>query len=70
MGAGKITQIGAEGVMEVEERIQSLRDFSETLDLLYDSFCERRLAKDWKSDLKKIQAWLESDQSVRRRAAA
>lgn len=70
VGSAKITQIGADGVMEPEERLQSLRNFSESLDLLFDAFCERRLGKSWKKDLKHMQSWLQADKPVRRRAAA
>lgn len=70
VGGGKITLVGTEGMLEHEERIQNIRNFSETLDLLFDAFCERRLSKAWKSDLKKIQSWIEAEKPVRRRAAA
>ncbi len=70
VGSGKITQIGNDVSVDSIDRIQSLRDFSETIDLLFDVFCERRLGTTWKSDIKKMRNWLNSDKPVRQRAAA
>lgn len=70
VGSGKITQIGNDVSVDSIDRIQSLRDFSETIDLLFDVFCERRLGTTWKSDTKKMRNWLNSDKPVRQRAAA
>jgi hypothetical protein len=35
-----------------------MRHLLETLDLLYDEFCRRRLGAEWKKELNKIQKWL------------
>jgi hypothetical protein len=41
-----------------EERVTQLRHLLETLDLLYDEFCRRRLGSEWKKELNKMQKWL------------
>ncbi len=70
VNGAKITQIGNDNAVDGQDRIQQLREFSETMDLLFDVFCERRLGKGWKADLKNIQQWLQTDKPIRRRAAA
>lgn len=69
VGSGKITALGDQGDVDSHDRIKSIQEFSETLDLLFDAFCERRIGKNWKGELKKIQEWLESEKPLRRRAA-
>lgn len=69
IGSGKITALGDAGDVDVHDRIKSIQDFSETIDLLFDAFCERRIGKNWKAELKNIQEWLESEKPLRRRAA-
>ncbi len=46
---------------EQEDRIDQIRHLTETVDLLFDTFCQRRLGNDWDSDLKKIRSWLKSE---------
>ncbi len=70
VGSGKITPIGDAETGDAHDRIQSIRDFSETIDLLFDSFCERRIGKHWKGDVKKIREWLQAEKPAKRRAAA
>ena len=68
VGSAKISQLGDK--MEIREsldRIESIRQLSETLDLLFENFCLQRIGKSWKGDLKKISAWLENENSIRRR---
>ena len=69
VGSGKITPLGNEADFDENERIQSIRDFSETLELLFDAFCERRIGKTWKSELKSIRQWLQAEKPRRLRAA-
>ncbi|MEZ6118868.1 MAG: hypothetical protein R3C28_20185 [Pirellulaceae bacterium] len=54
-----------------EDRIITLRDFTETLDLLFHAFCAKRIGKAWKPELAKIQQWMAHSQpgSVRKPAA-
>lgn len=45
-----------------EDRIDQIRHLTETIDLLLDAFCRRRLGSAWNEDLPRIRAWLmESD---------
>lgn len=53
-----------------EERIASLRSLSESLDLLYEAFCQRRISKSWKRELKAIQEWLQPGQEKGQRKPA
>jgi hypothetical protein len=51
----------AEGMIgrdRLTTRIESLRHFAETLDLLYQTFGARRTGPEWSSDLSRIRAWL------------
>ncbi len=41
-----------------EERINHLRDFSKTLDGLYDTFLTARAAAGWTGVTTKIRAWI------------
>ena len=69
VGSAKITPLGDTQSVDAHDRIQSIRDFSQTLDLLFDAFCERRIGKSWESEQKKIRAWLQTKKPERRRAA-
>ena len=70
VSGAKLTELGSDGPMEMEDRLQSLRTFSETLDLLFDVFCEHRLAETWAKELRSMQRWLKADKPIRRRSAA
>jgi hypothetical protein len=48
----------AEGRGFVEDRIESLRALRETLDLMFQAFCERRIDKQWPAELSRLQDWL------------
>jgi hypothetical protein len=52
----------------LEERVAAIRRMSETVDLLFTAFLNRRLGRQWATDLSEIQAWLakESRKSIRR----
>lgn len=73
VGAARIRAIGKDPETPDQlERIESVRQLSETIDLLFNLFCEARFGKAWGSQLKKIQSWLTSDQTgqSRKRSAA
>lgn len=70
VGGAKITQLGDAEIRETADRIASVREMSDTIDLLFEVYCERRLGKQWKSELKKMQNWLQSETSVVVRKAA
>ncbi|MDB5339090.1 MAG: hypothetical protein JWN70_4709 [Planctomycetaceae bacterium] len=54
----------------LENRIQSIRHFSETLDLLFGAFFERRLGKTWSRELEQIRNWLQAERQIEQRGAA
>jgi hypothetical protein len=56
---------GDEERARIEERVSLFRHMIETLDLLYDAFCHRRLGKSWPKDLAKIQKWIQHDAGAR-----
>jgi hypothetical protein len=71
IGSAKISQIGNDdAIRDSIDRIESIRQLSETLDLLFEAFCEKRIGKKWNSEQKKITDWLRSDQSKQKKRAA
>jgi len=59
IGSARISQIGNDDVTrDAIDRIESIRQLCETLDLLFEAFCENRLSKKWTSVQKKIVDWL------------
>jgi len=56
----------AEGRGILEDRIEGARGLKETLDLLFQAFCERRIGKNWSSDLEQMQGWLKAKPRARR----
>ena len=60
----------AEGRGILEERIDSLRNLHETLDLLFRAFCERRIGKSWSGELEQIRRWLKKEPSKTKKPAA
>ena len=55
---------------EDEDRIDAIRQLSETTDLMFQTFCQRRTSKSWKKEQKQITKWLSSTASLDSRAAA
>jgi hypothetical protein len=53
----------------LEERVQQLRHFLETLDLLFDAFGQHRLGAGWPRELAKIQKWLHHEEPRRMSAS-
>jgi hypothetical protein len=51
-----------------EDRLQQVRDFSECLDAMYETFIRRRLSAYWSSDVAEIAGWLASGNGVKRAA--
>jgi hypothetical protein len=56
----------AEGRGILEGRIDSLRELRQTLDLLFQAFCARRIGDGWSGDLKQMRAWLKAGPRARR----
>lgn len=46
---------------ELEDRVDQIRHLTETLDLLYAAFLQRRLTSAWSEDLRKLRAWLKQE---------
>ena len=44
------------------DRVDQLRHFSETIDLLFGSFVKRRLAPGWADELKKLRVWMKKEE--------
>ena len=53
-----------------EDRISHVRELSDTLDYLFQAFCEIRLNQSWQSETEKIQQWLNSETAQRKQKAA
>jgi hypothetical protein len=49
----------------LEERVTQLRHLLETLDLLYDTFAERRASEAWMKELGRMQKWLQREERGR-----
>ncbi|MFO7907027.1 MAG: hypothetical protein ACQESR_01285 [Planctomycetota bacterium] len=56
----------AEGRCVLEERIDGLRRLKETVDLAFQTFCQRRIGKSWSNDLEQMQGWLKPKRGARR----
>lgn len=59
---------GAEGRGGAEDRIDSLRALDETVDLLFQAFCQIRVGKDWAGELEGMRRWL-ADGTTKKRTA-
>lgn len=71
IGSAKISQIGNDDATRDDiDRIESIRQLSETVDLLFEAFCEKRIGKKWTAEQKKITDWLRSDQPKQKKRAA
>jgi len=51
-------------------RIESIRNLGETVDLMLKAFCERRVSKKWNSDLEQISRWLVGESNKSKKPAA
>jgi hypothetical protein len=71
LGGAKIhVEDSSQGRGVLEDRIESVRNLHETLDLLFRAFCEQRVGKNWSSELEQIRHWLKSDVARRKTPAA
>ncbi len=55
---------------DVDDRIDAIRTLSETVDMMFHVFCDRRTGKSWSKDLSNIGKWLESADKRDKKAAA
>lgn len=69
-GARIQTEEASEGHGILEDRVESLRNLQQTLDLLFQAFCERRVGKAWNGDLESIRRWLKAEAKAKRRSPA
>lgn len=53
-----------------DDRIDAIRQLSETTDLMFDTFLDQRTGKDWKKIQKQMQKWLVSSADASHKAAA
>ncbi|MCC6508202.1 MAG: hypothetical protein IT423_03790 [Pirellulaceae bacterium] len=67
-------KIQADETEDAEEmrvnRIESIRNLGETVDLLFKAFCDRRVSKKWSSDLDQLTRWLKGDVNKSKKPAA
>ena len=70
VGAAAIqTEENEKGRGALEERVAAIRRLSETLDLLFEAFCARRLSRKWDGELEQIQNWLQTAAPAPKRRA-
>ncbi len=60
IGAAKIHVDPDNADYQLEDRIESIRELCETVDLLFHSFCHKRIGGAWSSELENIRRWLSS----------
>jgi hypothetical protein len=71
IGGAKIqVENASEGHGVLEDRIESVRNLHETIDLLFRAFCEQRVGKNWHGELAQIGQWLKTGTARRRNPAA
>ncbi len=73
VGSGKITHIGGKEESSDNpelDRIARLREMTSTIDLLFHEFCDRRIGKNWRAELKKMQEWLSAEKPQGKRKPA
>jgi len=73
INSARISLLGDESLDSRDRlgRIDNIRQLVETLELLYEAFCEKRIGKGWSRELKTITSWLQTDAApVKRRTAA
>nr|WP_236622345.1 hypothetical protein [Rhodopirellula maiorica] len=68
--SGAKIHVDEDADFEVDERIDAIRTLSETIDLMFHSFCARRVSDTWSKDLKGIIHWLENAGTQAERSAA
>ena len=70
IGGCKISFPGETNSLDREDRIESVRQIGETLDLLFEAFLDQRIGKKWKAETKKMRDWLSQETPMRRQAKA
>lgn len=54
----------------LDARIDAVRCLGETVDLMFQTFCEKRVSPAWNKDLDGIHRWLKADKAASRKPAA
>jgi len=72
LGSARISPAdeSADNSRDVLDRIESVRQLCETVDLLFEAFCEKRIGKSWNGELKKMSQWLSLETPMKRQRAA
>lgn len=72
VSGGKISLPGIETGQsrELTDRIESIRQFADSIDFLFETFCQVRIGSSWKAESKQITQWLQSEKQTRVRPAA
>lgn len=70
IGSAKIHTDESSSQQDAGERIDAIRSLTETVDLLFFHFLERRIGSKWQEDLRNISKWLGTSQAKRRNSAA
>ena len=72
LGSAKISQPDGNlaDMRDILDRIESVRRLAETVDLLFEAFCEQRIGKTWDRESEQLSQWLQSDKAIRKRIAA
>ncbi len=66
INGARISQIGEDVQRrDVLDRIESIRQMSETVDMLFGVFCESRLSKSWNKSLMQMTDWLQAENAKR-----
>ncbi len=69
INSARISQVGDDvPTRETLDRIESIRQLAETVDMIYEVFCQSRLSKSWASDSKNIGRWLLSEKPLRKQS--
>lgn len=55
---------------QLDDRIDAIRSLNETVDLLFQAFCARRVGREWAKDHEKIRHWLGTTEQRRKMPAA
>ncbi len=71
ISGAKIQAEEADDIHEIRvNRIESIRNLGETVDLLLHAFCDRRMGKKWNDDLNQIMRWLQGEKAKSKKPAA
>ena len=72
MGSAKISRPGDSSteMSDTLDRVESIRRMAETIDLLFEVFCQNRIGKTWDRESQQLSKWLQSDKAIRTRKTA